>query len=54
MPYKIVKNHESCPDSKPWAVVNKDTGAKVGCHNTETSAKKQLAALYANVPDAKK
>ena len=41
MPYK----------AKGKCVYNTDTGEKVGC--TDGSVKKYLAALYANVPDAK-
>ena len=41
MPYK----------AKGKCVYNTDTGEKVGC--TKGSVKKYLAALYANVPDAK-
>ena len=42
MPYKIVGK----------CIYNKDTGKKMGC--TKGSVKRYLAALYANVPDAKK
>ena len=42
MPYKIKGN----------CIYKKDTGKKVGC--TKGSVKKYLAALHANVPDAKK
>ena len=42
MPYKIVGK----------CIYNKDTGKKMGC--TKGSVKKYLAALHANVPDAKK
>lgn len=41
MPYK----------AKGKCVYKKDTGKKVGC--TKGSVKKYLAALHANVPDAK-
>jgi hypothetical protein len=50
MPYSIKKNAGDCDG---YAVVNSDTGDVKGCHPTEEAAKKQLAALYANVPDAK-
>lgn len=42
MPYK----------AKGKSVYNKETGKKVG--TTKGSVKKYMAALYANVPDAKK
>lgn len=42
MPYRI----------KGKCIYNKDTGKKLGC--TKGSVKRYLAALYANVPDAKK
>lgn len=42
MPYKIVGK----------CIYNKDTGKKMGC--TKGSVKRYLAALHANVPDAKK
>lgn len=42
MPYRI----------QGKCIYNKETGRKIGC--TKGSVKKYLAALYANVPDAKK
>lgn len=52
MPWEIKKGAGSCrPDQ--FAVVKKGTDESVGCHATEDAAKSQLAALYANVPDAK-
>ena len=42
MPYRI----------QGKCIYNKDTGKKLGC--TKGSVKRYLAALYANVPDAKK
>lgn len=48
MPWEIKKNHPGCPSSRPFAVVKKNGGAKVACHPSEASAKKQMAALYAN------
>lgn len=48
MPYKIVKQ------GNKYAVVNQDTGKVMGKHPSKSSAKAQLGALYANVPDAKK
>ncbi len=45
MPWKIVKNHQSCPSSKPVAVVKQSDNSVVGCHSSEGKAKAQLAAL---------
>lgn len=45
MPYKKVKGHDSCPDSKPWAVVNSQTGDVKGCHASEDKANAQLGIL---------
>lgn len=52
MPWRKVKNHEECDSAHPVAVVNADTGRKVGCHTDEASADRQLAALNANVADS--
>ena len=51
MPWSKVRNHPECPRDKPVAVVNKQTGRKVGCHANDADADKQLAALNANVVD---
>lgn len=51
MPWGKVNNHPDCPSDKPVAVVNKDTGRKVGCHADEASANRQIAALNVNVTD---
>lgn len=48
MPYKIEKR------GGKFAVVNEDSGKVMGTHPTEEEAKKNLAALEANVEDAKK
>lgn len=48
MPWKVAAGGSRCPSYKPFAVVRKDTGALVACHETEESAQKQVAALYAN------
>ncbi len=48
MPWKKVKNHPDCPAKKPIGVVKSDDGELEGCHATEESANKQLAALYAS------
>jgi hypothetical protein len=50
MPW-IVKKSDQCPPSKPWGVFNQATGRKVACHDTQESARKQQAALYANVKE---
>lgn len=52
MPWSIEKGH-GCPSSKPWAVVNEDSGDVEGCHATKADAEAQMAALYANEPGAK-
>jgi hypothetical protein len=39
---------------KPYRVYNKDTGEDKGGSTTQEKAKKHLAALYANAPEAKK
>jgi len=54
MPWKIEKNG---PDDKPFCVYKENEakeaiGETLGCHATEDGAKKQLAALYVNVPEA--
>ena len=48
MPWKIVSNHSGCPASKPFGVVVKDGGKKVGCHVSRAKAAKQIAALNAS------
>lgn len=49
MPWKVVKDTQSCPTNKPWAVKNTVTGTVNGrCHETEAKAKDQQKALYAN------
>lgn len=52
MPWKV-KQSPTCPQSKPWAVINSETGRVVACHSTQESAKKQMRALYANVPESR-
>lgn len=47
MPWSIVQDHGDCPASRPWAVVKQDDGQVEGCHETESAAKNQLAALNA-------
>jgi HK97 family phage major capsid protein len=52
MPYHVARSDE-CPVSKPWAVMNSQTGKIHGCHDTQASANDQMAALYANEPKGK-
>lgn len=47
MPWRIEREHEDCPDSRPWAVVKIDDGELEGCHTSEEAAQRQLAALNA-------
>ena len=37
-----------------WVVVGQEDGKVFGTHDTHEEALRQMAALYANVPDAKK
>jgi hypothetical protein len=53
MPWKITHFDSRCPASKPYAVVKKDTGELVACHDSKGSAESQLSALYANEPKMK-
>jgi hypothetical protein len=53
MPWKVVKGGGSCPDSKPYAVVNTEDGERRGCHETRGGAVSQLRALYVNVPEGR-
>lgn len=46
MPYEVSK-HPSCPADKPFAVVKKTDGSKMGCHPTKAAALGQMRALYA-------
>lgn len=48
MPYRIREGGQDCP----FEVVKEGSGERMACHDTEEEAKKHLAALYANVPDA--
>lgn len=50
MPW-IVKESDQCPSDKPFGVFNENTGRLVGCHLSADKAKKQQAALYAEVGD---
>jgi HK97 family phage prohead protease len=49
MPWHVDNNH---PDCSGYAVVKDGTGEVEGCHDTREAANKQLAALYANEPEA--
>jgi len=53
MPWETVKEHSDCPTSKPWGVINKDTGDLKGCHKTKKAANKQIAALHVQVEDSR-
>lgn len=48
MPWHKEENHSECDESKPWAVVQDDSGEVMGCHETEESADEQLTALYSS------
>jgi hypothetical protein len=52
MPWKVIKSTR-CPDSKPYALVNSETGRLVACHPTAQSAREQQKALYARVPESR-
>lgn len=52
MPYHI--GEEGSHDCKGFPVVKDSDGTVMGCHKTKEDAKKQLAALYANEPEASK
>jgi len=53
MPYHVAKT-KKCSASKPWGVIKDSDGKVMGCHPSKAKANKQLAALYANEPGAKK
>lgn len=48
MPWHISHGHSGCSSSKPWAVIKNSDSSIAGCHETEDSAKAQLAALNAS------
>lgn len=52
VPWHKVQDSADCPSDKPWAVVKDGTGEVEGCHASEADADDQLAALYANDPEA--
>lgn len=47
MPYTVQKS-DSCPESRPYAVVKKATGEVVACHATPESAGSQIGAINHN------
>ncbi len=47
MPWHVAQSSR-CPSSKPWAVIKDSDSSIEGCHETQSDANKQLAALYAN------
>ena len=47
MPWSVEGEHPQCPASRPWAVVNDESGEVEGCHATQQGAQQQQAALYA-------
>lgn len=51
MPWHVAKS-DQCPALKPWAVIKNSDGTIAGCHETESKAEDQVAALYANEKDA--
>ncbi len=53
MPWHVDKSSE-CPAGKPWAVIKDADGTVEGCHPSKAKAGKQMAALYANEPGAKR
>lgn len=57
MPWKVVKDTAACSVTNPFAVKVKlasgGLGRVVGCHRTQAEADRQLAALYANVPEGR-
>ena len=53
MPWHVAQS-ASCPPSRPWAVVNSQTGRVMGCHPSKASALKQLAALNVAEPQQSK
>lgn len=52
MPWHKEKGGGTCSASQ-WAVIKDADGSTAGCHATEAEADAQIAALYANNPEAK-
>lgn len=50
MPWDVVRGGGTCRADQ-WAVLKRADGSTTGCHDTEASAKRQLAALNANVKE---
>jgi HK97 family phage prohead protease len=46
VPWHVARS-DSCPASKPYAVIKDSDGSVVACHPSERSARRQMAALYA-------
>lgn len=53
MPYMIGGKGDTLGCKGGYAVMNSETKEVVGCHPTRLDAENHLAALYANVTDAK-
>lgn len=53
MPWIVREDRDKCPASKPWAVLNQQTGDLRGCHPTKEHATQQQKALYASVPGSR-
>lgn len=47
MPYGVSKGTHGCGENE-YAVYKKDDGKKLGCHESEEAANRQIAAIYAN------
>jgi len=47
MPWHVAKS-DTCPESKPWAVILDADDSTVACHETKEDAEAQMAALYAS------
>lgn len=47
MPWHVSRS-DSCPSSRPWAVIKDSDSSVVGCHASREAANRQMAALYAN------
>lgn len=53
MPFAARKGH-GCPESRPWAIVNTDTGERRGCSETQTNAAASARAANAASKDIEK
>ena len=45
MPWHTEEGHDGCPDDRPWAVVNDETGEVEGCFTTEDEAEQRITEL---------